>query len=243
MSCIRIALHRQDLTTEAVFAWVRTVDHAELPDKCSLVLHPNELAYYQRPLAPRRKMSFLLGRYAAKQALSTLLHMDEPQLDKIEVASGIFQQPIVKFQTQEPLGVSISHTNEYACAIAFPLIHPMALDVERIDPLSLEAMKSQMLPQELQAEALSQLPEPTRCAIIWTAKEALSKVLKCGLMTPFSIFETVELYQEDPWCIGNFKSFGQYKFHACVIESHVVSIVIPKRTTMDLDISLLSYNY
>ncbi len=237
MSCIRITLHRQELTTHAVFAWVRTADCLALHDTYAQVLHSNELVYYQKVVAKRRKTSFLLGRYVAKQALASFLN--EPDYAKIEIASGIFQQPIVKFQTPEPLGVSISHTDAYACAIAFPLIHPMAVDVERIDVLSLEAMKSQILPQELQAEVLGQLPEPTRCAMIWTAKEALSKILKCGMMSPFSIFETVDVSRQSSWYVGHFRNFGQYKFHAWILEDHVISIALPKRTTIELDLLAL----
>jgi 4'-phosphopantetheinyl transferase len=243
MSCIRITLHRKDWMKDAVIAWVRAAEHSELHDKCSLVLHSNELIYYQRLSTQRRKMSFLLGRYAAKQAISTLLHMYEPQYAKIEIIPGIFQQPIVKFQTPEPVGISISHTNEYACAIAFPIIHPMAIDVERVDILNLEAIKSQILPQELHAEALCQLSELTKCTIIWTAKEALSKVLKCGMMSPFSIFETVNLSEQGSWYVGHFPNFGQYKFHAWVLEDHVISIALPKRTTIELDLSSLLRNW
>nr|AKQ22701.1 phosphopantetheinyl transferase [Candidatus Entotheonella serta] len=240
MSCLRITLNRQDLTTDAGFAWVHAADYPALHDTCSRVLHVNELAYYQRVPAIRRKTSFLIGRYAAKQALSSLVH--ESDYTRIEIASGIFQQPIVKYPSPEPLGVSISHTDKYACAIAFPLIHPLALDVERIDRVSVKAMKSQILPHELQTEALARLPEPTRCAIIWTAKEALSKVLKCGMMSPFCIFETMDLSQEPDWIVGHFKNFGQYKFHAWVLDDHVVSMAVPKRTDIDVDLSTLLHD-
>ncbi len=232
---VRLALHRKNLTSEAVFAWANTAAYEALHHTCTRVLHPNELAQYERLSMPRRKTSFLLGRYAAKQALAVLLR--EPEYTKIEIAPGVFTQPIVKFPTPEPVGVSITHAGELACALAFPQIHPMALDVERLDGNNLDAMKSQMVPEELNTEALPQLSELVRCTVVWTAKEALSKVLKCGMMCPFSILETVDLGQEASWYLGYFRNFGQYKFHTWVLKDHVVTIVLPKWTTMAVDLS------
>jgi 4'-phosphopantetheinyl transferase EntD len=235
---VRLALHRKELTTEAVFAWAHTAEYAALDQRHRRVLHPNELAQYERLVVPRRKTSFLLGRYVAKQALAVLLH--EPVYTNIEIVPGVFTQPIVKFLTAEPVGVSITHAGELACALAFPQIHPMAIDVERLDTKSLEAMKSQILAEELSPKALPQLSELVRCTVIWTAKEALSKVLKCGMMCPFAILETVALGQDASCYVGYFRHFGQYKFHAWVLQDHVITIVLPKWTTMPVDLAALS---
>lgn len=226
----RLVLHRKDLTMEAVFAWAHTAEYAALHHTCTRILHPNELAQYERLTVPRRKTSFLLGRYVAKQSLAVLLC--ESVYTNIEIASGVFTQPIVKFPTREPVDVSITHAGELACALAFPQLHPMGIDVERLDPQSLEAMKSQMLAAELSPEVLPQVSELVRCTVIWTAKEALSKVLKCGMMCPFSILETVELRQDTSCYVGYFRNFGQYKFHTWVLKDHVITIVLPKWTTM-----------
>jgi len=235
---IRLALHRQELSTEAVFAWVHTAAYAALQQTCSRILHPRELAQYEQCTVPRRKTSFLLGRYAAKQALAVLLR--EPVYANIEIAPGVFLQPIVKFPTPEPVGVSITHAGELACALAFPQIHPMALDVERLDAKNLEAMQSQMLPEELRPEALPQLSELVRCTVLWTAKEALSKVLQCGMMCPFTLLETVALRQNASCYVGYFRHFGQYKFHTWVLHDHVLTIVLPKWTTLDVDLTARS---
>lgn len=234
---VRLALHRKELTTEAVFAWVHTAAYTALHQTCTGILHPHELAQYERFTVPRRKTSFLLGRYVAKQALAVLLQ--EPVYANIEIAPGVFTQPIVKFPTPEPVGVSITHAGELACALAFPQIHPMGIDVERLDPKSIQAMQSQMLPGELRPEVLPQLPALVRCTVLWTAKEALSKVLKCGLMCPFALLETVELRQDTSGYVGYFRHFGQYKFHAWVLHDHVITIVLPKWTTMLVDLAAL----
>jgi 4'-phosphopantetheinyl transferase len=191
------------------------------------------VAQFERLALPRRKSSFLLGRYVAKQALAVLLH--EPMYANIAIVPGVFTQPVVQFPTPEPVGVSIMHAGELACALAFPQIHPMAIDVERVDPASLEAMKSQIQAEELRPAVLPQLSELVWCTVIWTAKEALSKVLKCGMMGPFALFETVELRQEASCYVGYFRHFGQYKFHTWVVHDHVLTIVLPKWTTMVAD--------
>ncbi len=232
---LRLALHRKDLVTEAVLAWAHTAQYTALHHMCRDILHPHELAQYEKFTAPRRQTSFLLGRYVAKQALAVLLH--ESVYANIEIAPGVFTQPIVKFPTPEPVGVSITHAGELAGALAFPQIHPMGIDVERLEAQNLAAMKSQMLPEELRAEALPQLSELIRCTVLWTAKEALSKVLKCGMMCPFSILETVELRQDATCYVGYFRHFGQYKFHAWVLQNHVLTIVLPKWTTMVGDLA------
>lgn len=233
----RISLHRKELSTHAIFVWANFAAYDALDRDRALFLHPNELAYYQRLPARKRQQSYLLGRYVAKQALVTFLETAEPT--HIEVASGIFTQPVVKFPTPEPVAVSISHAGDFACALAFAQIHPMALDIEPLDTANIDTMQSQILPQELQAPQLLSIPEVTRCAVIWTAKEALSKILKCGMMSPFSIFETTELKQEASRYVGHYLNFGQYKFHAWVMNGHVISIALPKRTTMELDVSTL----
>ncbi len=123
----RIPLHRQGLSTHAIFVWVDTAAYNALDHDRALFLHRNELAYYQRLPAPKRQQSYLLGRYAAKRALTTFLETADPTL--IEVASGIFTQPIVKFPTPDPVAVSISHAGDFACALAAQK-SSLALDIE-----------------------------------------------------------------------------------------------------------------
>src|SRR5262249_1661671 len=108
---LRLALHRKELSTEAVLAWAHTAQYAALHHRCRDILHPHELAQYDKLTAPRRQTSFLLGRYVAKQALAVLLH--ESGYANIEIAPGVFTHPIVKYPTSEPLGGSITHSGEH----------------------------------------------------------------------------------------------------------------------------------
>ena len=59
------------------------------------LLGPTEFAYFSTLPFGRRRQGYLLGRYAAKLALRDLLQ--ESDLRIIEIARGVFDQPIVLF--------------------------------------------------------------------------------------------------------------------------------------------------
>lgn len=228
---LRLTLHRpKDLST-ASLALVHTTAYPTLHARCGQFLHPQEAAAYAQLVAPRRQQSFLLGRYAAKQALSSLLH--ESVWTRLQIVPGVFTQPVVHYPTPAPVEVSITHAGDLAGAVAFPAGHPMGLDVEPLNATSLEAMRSQLLEPEWHAAGQLSSTALLRATILWTAKEALAKVLKCGMMTPWSLLETVALQAEPGGYGGHFRHFGQYKFHTWVLQEHVLSLVLPKWTTLE----------
>lgn len=64
--------------------------------------------------------------------------------------------------------------------------------------------------------------------ILWTAKEALSKVLKTGLTMDMKLFEINQLEERDIYR-GSFTIFTQYQFLSFIIEDTVFTIVTPKK--------------
>lgn len=230
-----LTLRRQNLTLTAMLALVHTSASAALHDSRAQFFHPEEAAVYESLPAPSRRQSFLLGRYAAKQALSALLH--EPDWTRLHIVPGVFTQPTVAYATPEPVEVSITHAGDLAAALAFPQRHPMGLDVERLQDRSLDAMRSQIVDAEWHAPTLQVVPALLRATLLWTAKEALSKVLKCGMMCPFALFETSEVEQDGGRYGGQFRHFGQYQFQSWVVQGHVLSLVLPKWTTLDIDLT------
>src|SRR5258705_11137092 len=94
-------------------------------------LGPAEQAYFSTLRFVRRQGSYLLGRYAAKLALRDLLH--ESDLRALEIARGVFDQPIAPCTRNQGWGVTISHAESLAVALAFPAGHPMGIDIERVD--------------------------------------------------------------------------------------------------------------
>lgn len=231
---LRCTLRRPTGTDAAVLALVHATAYPLLQATAAQFLHAHEAVTYTTLQAPQRQQSFLLGRYVAKQALGTFLR--EPVWRRIEIVPGVFTQPVVHYPTPTPVEVSITHGGAWAGAIAFPSGHPIGIDVERLDAASLEAMRTQSTDTEWEAAVQSVGVGPLPATVLWTAKEALAKVLKCGLMAPWTLFETVDVVPVAAGYCGQFRHFGQYQFHTWVLRDHVLSLVLPKWTTLEGDL-------
>lgn len=240
---VPLTLYREDKRSNVYLAYVSSQEFPFLFENLERILHPNELSYFKTLQFERRQLSYLIGRYAGKQALS--LFLNESDYTKIEIASGIFDQPVVRHLSVDTPELSLSHCQDLAVAIAFPSGHPLAVDVEKTDQNKIDVIRSQLTSNEINLAQTSPLGEIIACTLIWTIKEALSKVLKCGLMIPFAILEIDQsVFNKNGTCISYFKNFGQYKSYSWVIEDYVLSIILPQKTDMDLDIGkLLSFGH
>jgi 4'-phosphopantetheinyl transferase len=232
---IPIALSRKDAEYRAVMAWTLNRDYESLAEICPAFLHPDELSYFRSLEFDRRRRSYLLGRHAAKQAIMAYSHRDTPT--QLEVAAGIFQQPVVRPGCEEPTGVSITHSDRVACAIAYSELHPMAIDVEEIDPARNDVMKTRILPGELTLASAAWGSSLNHCATIWTAKEALSKILRCGMMCPYELLAVKDLTARDTIFCGCFENFAQYKFQTWIAGQTAMTIVLPRNSTMTVDMT------
>ena len=209
----------------------------DLKEKRKLFLHPEELAYFDSLRFERRQTSFLLGRYAAKQAISK--YASEMEMTRFSIQHGVFDHPIIKHISKKDVQISISHNDEFGGAIAFPEEHPMAIDLERINPKRIEVIQTQCTEDELKLIQSLKIPNMTQLTLLWTVKEALSKVLKCGLMTPFKTFEIKDLVIEYNCFISTFKKFAQYKAISFVMDNTACSIVMPKKTEVMINVNEL----
>ncbi|MEY4484857.1 MAG: hypothetical protein RL693_2309, partial [Verrucomicrobiota bacterium] len=177
------------------------------------------------------RISYLLGRYTAKSALDKCIG---PEFEPFRalIKSGVFCQPVVHCHVLSPLGVSISHSDRLVCSLAYPEEHPMAIDVEEID----EARTKVMLTQIGEVEGiLAKAVCPSinvAATVVWTAKEALSKALRCGMTCPYELLEVCEVEACDGNYTGRFKNFGQYKFQSMRRGDSIITIVLPKKTEM-----------
>jgi phosphopantetheinyl transferase len=164
-------------------------------------------------------------------------YLGQANMAKIEIESGVFNQPLVKYVGWDIPGVSLSHSDEWSVALSFPSGHPMALDIERLDAQKLKVIESQMTKYEIDSLNESGIDKSKGYCQIWTMKEALSKVLGCGLTTPFSVFEIANPhFQKSGNSQCHFKNFGQYKCHSWIINGYALSIVLPKKTEINLDV-------
>ena len=157
--------------------------------------------------------------------------LQEHDLKAIEIGRGVFEQPLISYLSAKVPQVTISHCDEIAVALAFPAGHPMGVDVEQIDPARLIAIRSQMSPVEREWARSSGADELALSTLIWTAKEALSKALTCGLMSPMEIFNLAEFYPLGRRIWGGlFQNFRQYKFIGWTSRTVAMSVVLPKKS-------------
>ena len=206
-------------------------------------LHPQELDYYKTLPVEKRKKSYSIGRYSAKKALSALV--GEKNLQSTFIDRGLFNHPIVVIPNNQNIQVSISHCDEIGAALAFPEALPMGIDVERVDPDKKKVIESQMTENE--KELIKSFPHSynTLLVLLWTAKEALSKILKTGLMTPFKISEISALTVKQETMVCNFKNFAQYKGLSFNLGCYMHTIVFPKNTDINFNFNMLkdTFNY
>ncbi|MFX0197996.1 MAG: 4'-phosphopantetheinyl transferase [Candidatus Hodarchaeota archaeon] len=198
-------------------------------------LHPQELDYYKTLPVEKRKRSFSLGRYSAKKALSALTGESDLQCTLIE--RGLFNHPVLVNPNHQNIQVSISHCDDIGVALAFPEALPMGIDVEKVDPDKNKVLESQMTEKEKELIKSTPCSYSTLLVVLWTAKEALSKVLKTGLMSPFTISEISSLTVGQGTMVCNFRNFAQYKGIAFNLGCYMHTIVYPKSTEIQFNLN------
>ncbi|PEM85122.1 hypothetical protein CN558_22235 [Bacillus wiedmannii] len=196
-------------------------------------LHPKELEYYLGLTYERRVKSYLIGRYAAKRAVSSFVW--EEHLDQILIEQGIFHQPIIVYPHKKNIQVSITHCDDLGAAIVFPEALPMGIDIERVSVKRKYVLESQMTKRE--RKLIKSLPysEELMLTLIWTAKESLSKILKTGLTISLDILEVDKLEMKGNAVLGYFTNLPQYCVSSLIFDQYICSIAYPKSTLLSLD--------
>jgi phosphopantetheinyl transferase len=199
----------------------------------------NEHKYLANIHNNKPRLTFILSRIAAKQALQHLYDIYNPQL--IDIQHGIFNQPIVICDSKISPGISISHINKLGAAIAFQNHYPMGIDIEVIKPEYLDIIKPYLSTAEM--NILSIVGDTiSSFTIAWTIKEALSKVLKTGLTTPLSIYEISKINAINGMFVAKFKHFPQYKAISMIQNNIAFSLVIPQQLQLKQSNILLDFN-
>lgn len=203
-------------------------------------LHSYERNYFNTLKFQKRARSYLMGRFVAKQAVALLT--DEENLANILIQSGVFTQPIVA-SSETNTQVSITHCDDFGAALAFPEAHPMGIDLEIINSKQRATLEGQVT--ELEKQQIVSLPivYDVGLTLLWTAKEALSKVLKTGLMTPFDIFEVSKMELYDHYIMCYYKNFPQYKVICFTISNYMCSIAYPLKTELRFNPYALKLNF
>ncbi|SFM32007.1 4'-phosphopantetheinyl transferase family protein [Pelosinus propionicus] len=202
-------------------------------EKVLSYLHEQEYHYYNTLKFEKRMRSYLIGRFAAKQAISAL--NGEKNLSDIIIGSGIFNQPIVVSNKQN-IKVSITHSGNLGAALAFPEAHPMGIDLEIINSQQREALEGQVTEWEKQQIISLPFAYDAGLTLLWTAKEALSKVMKTGLMTPFHVFSIANMERSKHFIMCYFEHFPQYKALCFPAGKYMCAIVYPLKTELGFNL-------
>ncbi len=196
-------------------------------------LHKTELRYYDSLKFEKRKISYLLGRIAAKKAISKVIQI---QSNLISIDFGIFNFPVVKSDSNKNIQISISHCDNIGIALAFPEEHPMGIDIERINDNKIDSFASIISSKELELiNTFNDINLSVSSTIIWTIKEGLSKIFRTGLMMDFRIIEIESLDKMGKYYVSTFHHVAQYKAISYHYNDYICSIVLPKKTTVNLD--------
>jgi phosphopantetheinyl transferase (holo-ACP synthase) len=169
------------------------------------------------------KYNYLLGRFTAKNAITRLLNNNNNILD-FTIDNSILGNPIVKGKDSNNMSISLTHSDNIAASVAFSDYFPMAIDMEKIDIDRANSIKTQLTKFELIEIANSS----KNLMILWTAKEALSKILKTGLMVDLKLFEITNIIIKDNHYICFFKSFPQYECHSYIVNNYIFSVIFTK---------------
>ncbi|TCN57658.1 4'-phosphopantetheinyl transferase [Flavobacterium circumlabens] len=230
----KIELRRNGKNFEAGYCFIKGELNSLL--KYHDLLSNSEQSYYDELKFERRKASYLLGRITAKNAVCELSQAD---IKSVSIEFGIFHFPVVKKHPAQNIQVSISHCGDIGIALAFPEEHPMGIDIEKISFDKVSTMKTTMSLNEIELIDLHpDLTLATGCTIIWTAKESLAKIFRTGLTIDFKVLEIDSIEKIKSCYVSHFRNVSQYKAISFHLNEYICSLVIPKKTTIDLDFFL-----
>ncbi len=228
-SC-KIRLSRKSTNHTAAFSMVRA--SLETLKNNLQSLHPTEIVVSQNHRFDIRKKAYLLGRFASREALSLLIPTEKQST--IFIGTGVFSFPIIEGESGG-LAVSITHCEDIGMSVVHPQAHPLAIDLEKVDPKQADIIEEHLTLKERRLLQQAGLPKVVGYLTAWTIKESLSKVLRTGLTLDFKLLELESIHRKENYYESTFINFGQYKAISYPIGEYVLSLVMPKFTTPSLE--------
>ncbi len=226
----KIELERSGLHLQAGFCFARVSSGG--PPRADYFLHPEEENYYHGLKFDRRRTSYLIGRLAAKHAVSA--YTDKNDLSSIWIDIGVFGFPLVKCKGLQNIQASITHCQSISTALAFPEAHPMGIDLELIRDSNAQTIEGQITAREKKLLSELDYPKEVGYTLLWTVKEAFSKVLKTGMTMNFKLLEVKSMQKNEFVVESTFQNSIQYKAVTSHTEEWALSVVMPRKTEADL---------
>lgn len=191
-------------------------------------LSGDEIALLPAPRYERRRHELVAGRLAAKRALAHLL----PGVDSqgLSILPGAMGQPVVFGAGVANVGVSLSHSAEAAVAVAFPEACPVGVDIETFvvdcEPvLSRHAGEGErgLMRDAAIGSALQGL------TALWCAKEAMAKLLRCGLAAHGPTLGVAGVRREGARLRLDFSGFAGYRAYVAFGARRCFAIALPPK--------------
>jgi 4'-phosphopantetheinyl transferase len=152
---------------------------AEVPRGDRWLTAAERRAFSRFSVAPRQS-SWRLGRWTAKSAVSTWLSLPPESVEVIAAADGAPEAWL--HGERLPVSVSLSHRGDRAIAAVVSPPSVAGCDIELIEPRSRAFVSDWLAPAEQRLVfACSDADGPLMANLIWSAKEAASKVRREGL--------------------------------------------------------------
>ena len=220
-------------------AWLSLVEPSHMPAAHETFLHEKEKESLSKVPSKERILSYLMGRYAAKEAFRKALpEAQNPR--EIAIIRGVFYQPVIVSSVGHSYQVSISHCQGLGGALLFPEIHPMGMDIETIqkkEGSSSDAIKKEMTEAELflGEKLFKRQGENVYLTCLWTIKESLAKILRTGLTLNLKLLEIKSMEKKGGCFESQFIHFTQYKTLSWKLGDHMISISLPKNTKTNLE--------
>ncbi len=228
MNLQALTLRLGDEERRAFFAVVDAVELQANATRPEAFLSDFELARLGALQLPPKRQSFLLGRFAAKQALGALLA--EPDLRRIEIGTGAFGQPLVKHPRAGNIEVTLSHSHGLAVALAYPREWPMGVDLETVsvDAAGTVLGELQISTAEKAWLAAAPVGQASACGVLWSAREALGKSMKIGLNCPLGILALSHLESAGTaYWECRYANFPQSQCLSRATDGRILSLAMP----------------
>ncbi|WP_442887502.1 4'-phosphopantetheinyl transferase family protein [Congregicoccus parvus] len=155
-------------------------------------LKEGELERHARFRVQHARDDFLAGRIATKSALAAIVPHTQPHA--WEIVGGIWRQPCVRGPSAG-LAVTLAHADGAAVAVAHDDRWTCGIDLERTTRDAADVVRTQVSPAE-SAWAEAAPGDASRWMLLWTAREAIGKAARTGLLFPETLPATRDWRQE-----------------------------------------------
>jgi 4'-phosphopantetheinyl transferase len=168
-------------------AAVRQIPSCEREDMLS-VLSDAEREILETHRHPKRRLAWLGGRLAAKDASRRWPNCHDPEILREETGKPILTG-------RKDLHLTIAHSGEYAVALVGK--RPLGVDLEHFEDRPDSLARTFFSTNEQEWVGQDPSLRSRRCDQVWTRKEAVSKLLGKGGQLLFSGLAVLD--EESPW--------------------------------------------